>query len=133
MGKIIFETSHPDLLNRIKEICEAKNISSDFFERLIAGVNHGEIGAEIAQKWNFPEVITSVIRYHQSPDNAPENVRTLSSIVHLSDIMTHYQTGEVAFYQIDTEILSMFKITTEDQFKKISDKLFASFSKEHGE
>lgn len=133
MGKIIFETSHPDLLNRIKEICEAKNISSDFFERLIAGVNHGEIGAEIAQKWNFPEVITSVIRYHHSPENAPENVRTLSSIVHLSDIMTHYQTGEVAFYQIDTEILSMFKITTEDQFKKISDKLFVSFSKEHGE
>ena len=29
--------------------------------------------------------------------------------------------------------LTMFKITTEDQFKKIADKLFASFSKEHGE
>lgn len=133
MGKIVFETSHPDLIKRVREICESKGISADLIERLIAGVNHGEVGAEIAQKWNFPEVIINVIRYHHAPENAPENVKTLANIVCLSDIMTYYQTGEIAFYQIDSELLSQFKITTEDQLKKVSDKLFASFSKEHGE
>ena len=130
MGKIIFETSHPDLLDKVRNICEAKGISKDLIERLIAGVNHGEIGSEIAKKWNFPEVIVDVIKYHHAPEEAPDSVKTLCGIVYLADIMTYYQSGEVAFYQIDTEILSMFKITTEEQFKKISAKLQVSFSKE---
>ena len=130
MGKIIFETSHPDLLNKVREVCIAKGISNDLIERLIAGVNHGEIGSEIAKKWNFPEVIIDVIKFHHDPEEAPDSVKTLTGIVYLADIMTYYQTGEVAFYQIDSEILSLFKITTEEQFKKVSDKLFASFSKD---
>jgi len=130
MGKIIFETSHPDLLDKVKKICESKGISSDLIERLIAGVNHGEIGSEVAKKWNFPEVIINVIKYHHDPEDAPDQVKDLASIVYLADIMTYYQTNEVAFYQIDSEILKIFKITNEDQFKKVSDKLLASFTKE---
>jgi len=48
----------------------------------------------------------------------------------LADILTYYQSGDIAFYQIDSEILSMFKISSEEQLKKVSDKLFESFKKE---
>jgi putative nucleotidyltransferase with HDIG domain len=130
MGKIIFETAHPDLLARVMQICRDKGISQDIFEKLISGVNHGEIGARIAEKWNFPDVITNVIRYHHEPENAPKEVRRLSSLVYLSDLMAHYQQGEVDFYQIDAEVLRMFKISTEEQFKKISDRLKDAFEKE---
>ncbi|MCR5613465.1 HDOD domain-containing protein [Treponema sp.] len=133
MGKIIFETSHPDILNRIKDICVKKGISVDLIERLIAGVNHGAIGGEIAKKWNFPDVIVNVIKYHHDPEEAPENVRILTSIVYLADILTYYQKDEVAFYQIDPEILALFKITTEEQFKKVSDKLKTSFERDQEE
>ena len=130
MGKIIFETSHPDLLEKAKAVCESKGISADLIERLIAGVNHGEIGSEVAKKWNFPEVIVNVIKYHHDPEDAPDDVKSLTSIVYLADILTYYQTDEVAFYQIDSEILKLFKISNEDQLKKISDKLQASFKKD---
>lgn len=130
MGKIIFETSHPDLLEKVKSICEAKGISKDLVERLIAGVNHGEIGSEIAKKWNFPEVIINVIKFHHDPEEAPVEIFELSGIVYLADILTYYQSGDIAFYQIDSEILSMFKISSEEQLKKVSDKLFESFKKE---
>ncbi|MCR5386827.1 MAG: HDOD domain-containing protein [Treponema sp.] len=130
MGKIIFETSHPDLLEKVKAVCESKGISADLIERLIAGVNHGEIGSEVAKKWNFPEVIVNVIKYHHDPEDAPDDVKSLTSIVYLADILTYYQTDEVAFYQIDSEILKLFKISNEDQLKKISDKLQASFKKD---
>ena len=133
MGKIIFETSHPDLLAKAKAVCESKGISPDLIERLIAGVNHGEIGSEVAKKWNFPEVIVNVIKYHHDPEDAPDEVKNLTSIVYLADILTYYQTDEVAFYQIDSEILKLFKITNEDQLKKISEKLEASFKKEQEE
>lgn len=132
MGKIIFETSQPDVLNKVKEICEAKGISKDLVEKLIAGVNHGEIGGAIATNWNFPEVIIDVIKYHHDPEEAPEKVRTLASIVYFADILTYYQSGEIAFYQIDSDVLSLFKISNEDQLKKVSDKLYKSFEAQEG-
>lgn len=130
MGKLIFETTHPAYINRIKDICAQKGIQPDIFEKLVAGVNHGEIGALIAEKWNFPEVIVSVIRHHHEPDLAPENVKKLTEIVYLSDMLAHYQEKDIDFYQFDQEVLANFHITTEIQLQKISDSLEKAFDKE---
>lgn len=129
MGKLIFETAHPVYINRIKSVCAQKGIQPDIFEKLVAGVNHGEIGALIAEKWNFPEVIVSVIRHHHEPDLAPQNVKKLTEIVYLSDMLTHYQSKEIDFYQFDQEILAEFHITSEVQLQKISDRLEEAFEK----
>ena len=130
MGKLIFETTHPAYINRIKDICAQKGIQPDIFEKLVAGVNHGEIGALIAEKWNFPEVIVSVIRHHHEPDLAPENVKKLTEIVYLSDMLAHYQEKDIDFYQFDQEILAKFHITNESQLQKISESLEKAFDKE---
>ena len=130
MGKLIFETTHPSYINRIKDICAQKGIQPDIFEKLVAGVNHGEIGALIAEKWNFPEVIVSVIRHHHEPDLAPENVKKLTEIVYLSDMLAHYQEKDIDFYQFDQEVLANFHITNEIQLQKISDSLEKAFDKE---
>lgn len=127
MGKIIFETAHPDLLKRIYTICEQRGITPDLFERTVAGVNHGEVGARIAQKWNFPEVIVNVIRYHHAPKEAPQQVQRLTSIVYLADLFAHYQEGTVDFSQFDTSILSDFSIKDEADVQNISAKLSAAF------
>src|SRR5574344_1894589 len=118
MGKIIFETAHPDLINKVHTICEKKGISSELFEKLIAGVNHGEIGALIAEKWNFPDVIVNVIRYHHDPSDAPKEMRKITSLVYLADMMAHYNDKTVDYYQFDTDILAQFKITSEAQVQR---------------
>lgn len=130
MGKLIFETTHPAYINRIKDICAQKGIQPDIFEKLVAGVNHGEIGALVAEKWNFPEVIVSVIRHHHEPDLASENVKKLTEIVYLSDMLAHYQEKDIDFYQFDQEILAKFHITNEIQLQKISESLEKAFDKE---
>ena len=130
MGKLIFETTHPAYINRIKDICAQKGIQPDIFETLVAGINHGEIGALIAEKWNFPEVIVSVIRHHHEPDLAPENVKKLTEIVYLSDMLAHYQEKDIDFYQFDQEVLANFHITNEIQLQKISNSLEKAFDKE---
>lgn len=127
MGKIVFETSHPEFLDKIKDVCEKKGIETELFEKVLSGVNHGEIGARIGEKWNFPKTIIDVIRYHHDPMAAPEETRKLSCIVYLADLLTHYQNMEVDFYQIDPNVLSLFKITGEVHFNKISDKLRTAF------
>lgn len=128
IGKLVFETAHPELVEQMNEICERKNIPQSVFERLVAGVNHGEIGALIAEKWNFPDVIVAVIRHHHEPASAPEEFRKITSLIYLADLMTHLQTGEVDFYQLDKNVLSMFHVSSEDQLRKITAKLDAAFA-----
>lgn len=123
MGKVIFETNCPEYTENVKKICKEKTTSLDLFEKIVSGVNHGEIGAKISEKWNFPETITNVIRYHHSPNNAPEQTQKLASIIYIADLMVHYHNSEIEFCQIDKEILNKFNITCENQFNKIAEKL----------
>ena len=90
-------------------------------------MNHGHIGAKIAEKWHFPDSIVSVIRFHHSPENSPQEYRKLTSLVYLADLMIHYQEREVAYYQIDKNVLAMFNIKSEEQFQKIGEKLSQAF------
>jgi putative nucleotidyltransferase with HDIG domain len=41
-------------------------------EREIIGVDHGFIGARLAERWQFPEHLVDVIRHHHSEDQAPD-------------------------------------------------------------
>lgn len=127
MGKLVFATAHPDFVNNATEICRQRNLSTDIFEKLVAGVNHSEVGALIAEKWNFPDVIISVIRHHHEPDMASPATKRLTSLVYLADMITHYETHEVDYYQFDLDVLKMFGIGSESQLQKISDKLSAAF------
>jgi len=130
MGKLVFATAHPGFIDNIRDICRQRNISQDIFEKLLAGVNHSEIGALIAEKWNFPDIIISVIRHHHEPDMAPPSSKKLSSLVYLADMLAHYQTNEVDYYQFDLDVLKLFEIGSENQLRKISDKLAAAFKED---
>ena len=130
MGKLVFATAHPGFIDTIRDICRQRNISQDIFEKLLAGVNHSEIGALIAEKWNFPDIIISVIRHHHEPDMAPPSSKKLASLVYLADMLAHYQTNEVDYYQFDLDVLKLFEIGSENQLRKISDKLAAAFKED---
>jgi len=130
MGKIIFETAHPDLIQKVHAVCEKKGIPADLFEKLIAGINHGEIGALIAEKWNFPDVIVNVIRYHHSPNEAPKTMYKITSLVYLADMMAHYVDQTVDYYQFDEAILAEFNITSEEQVQTITTRMERAFSRD---
>jgi len=127
MGKLVFSTAHQDFLESVKEMSRQRNISTDIFEKLLAGVNHSEVGALIAEKWNFPDIIITVIRHHHEPDMASPATKKLTSLVYLADMLTHYETHEVDYYQFDLDVLRIFGIGSEKQLKKISDKLVSAF------
>lgn len=127
MGKIIFETAHEDILQKITVMAKERGVSAGLFERMVAGVNHGEVGARIAEKWNFPQVIADVIRYHHDPVEAPEAVRKLVYVVNFSDLLAHYGEGVVDFGQFSQETLKMFGIQSEADIVALSTRLSKSF------
>ncbi|HCA19659.1 MAG TPA: hypothetical protein DEO40_03170, partial [Treponema sp.] len=89
-----------------------------------------EIGAKIAEKWNFPPVISNVIRYHHEPNEAPDEQKKLASIIYMADLLAHDQDGSAGYFQGDTEIMQQFSIQSEEDFNNLSDKLNKAFRRE---
>jgi putative nucleotidyltransferase with HDIG domain len=59
-------------------------------EREVLGVDHGEIGFELARAWHLPEVVAAVIRWHHDPERAPDGPdRACVDLVHVGDALAH--------------------------------------------
>jgi len=129
IGKIIFSNVHPDLLKKIRGFCAERKIPNSTLEYLSAGMNHAEIGALIAEKWNFPEQLIAAIRYHHNPSAAPEDCRTLVNSVYLADMFCEYEKGNVSFEQFDPEPLKDFNLTDKQQLDNLIAELTAGFDK----
>lgn len=44
------------------------------------GIDHQELGAMLAEKWNFPGAVAAAIRYHHTPDQAQSHKRLVATI-----------------------------------------------------
>jgi putative nucleotidyltransferase with HDIG domain len=131
MGKIIFSNVHPELLAKIKEFCAEKNLPSSTFEDLAAGMNHAEIGALIAEKWNFPEGLVFAIRYHHDPASAPPEFRDLVETVYLANMFCEYENGNVTFDQFEHFVLENFGITSKKQIDGLLERFSVGFKREN--
>lgn len=56
-------------------------------ERRNFGLDHAELGAELARKWGLPEDIVTAIRGHHEPGEGDER-HALTDIVHCADVLT---------------------------------------------
>jgi putative nucleotidyltransferase with HDIG domain len=130
MGKIIFSNVHPDLLDKIKDFSTDKNLPASTFENLSAGMNHAELGALIAEKWNFPERLVAAIRFHHDPSAAPPEFKDLLDAVYLANMFCEYQNGNVAFDQFEPGSLENYKLQNKKQIDTLLDKLSTGFQRE---
>lgn len=129
MGKIIFDVAHPQVLEKIEDLLQMNVLNQNLIEKITAGQNHAEIGAMIAKKWNFPEVVVNVIKHHHSPEICPTNIKKLTTVVYFADMIANYQDQTFEYYQFDQNVLAVFNIENENQLRKISTKLLDIFSK----
>jgi putative nucleotidyltransferase with HDIG domain len=131
MGKIIFSNVHPDLLTKIKEFCAEKNRPASTFEDLAAGMNHAEIGALIAEKWNFPESLVMAIRFHHDPASSPPEHKDLVETVYLANMFCEYENGNVSFDQFEPSALENFGIASKKQVDSLLERFSLGFKKEN--
>ncbi len=130
MGKIIFSNIHPDLLNKIRNFCTEKGVPTETFEDLSAGMNHAEIGALIAEKWNFPDNLVSAIRLHHDPSLATNEFKDLVETVYLANMMVEFEAGNVTFDQMDKKVLGTYGISSEKQIESLIERFSQGFKKE---
>jgi putative nucleotidyltransferase with HDIG domain len=130
MGKIIFAEVHPDLMKHIREFCDKKSLPLATFESLAAGMDHAEIGALVAEKWNFSTALINAIRYHHDPGAAPAEYQILVDTVYLANMFCEYENSNISFDQFDSAVLGRFGISTKNQIDSLLARFSAGFKKE---
>jgi putative nucleotidyltransferase with HDIG domain len=127
LGQIVIASLHPDLLDRITKVCKDKGIPARMLENFSIGLNHAEVGALIAKKWNFPDPLVSAIRYHHEPTQAPAPARDIVYCVYLANTICDIERERIGFGQVQVQVLKDFGIETEEQLSRIREKLAKVF------
>ena len=62
-------------------------------EKAIFGIDHTEIGNDLARKWSFPESLIDVIRHHHQPEDATRHLELVHTVYLADLIMSRFNTG----------------------------------------
>lgn len=130
MGKIIFSAVHPELLDHIRSFCESKGIEKETFEDLAGGMNHAEIGARVAEKWNFPESLVAAIRFHHEPQLMTTDYKDVVFTVYLANVFCEYENGGMSYDQVERLVLQDFGFQSDKQFAKAVEQFAEGFRQE---
>jgi len=84
IGKVILDNYVNDSFKEISTAVQTKNISFIEAEKEIIGIDHAELGARVAEKWNFSSAMVNIIRNHHNPDRASADDLSVP-IVYLAD------------------------------------------------
>ncbi|HVP18687.1 MAG TPA: HDOD domain-containing protein [Spirochaetia bacterium] len=127
LGQIIVRWLHPEAMEKMRNFCREKDIPPRILERFSFGLNHAEIGALIAQKWNFPDQLVYGIKHHHDPLAAPVRYKKVVFIVYLASALSDLERGYVDFEQLEKPVLSELGIDSEEKLTKILDRLHGLF------
>ena len=60
------------------------------------GLDHTQVGLELAKKWNFPSLLQDCIRYHHTPEQSSSHLEV--SCVHIANaiaIMNEFEGDDI--------------------------------------
>ena len=70
IGKLALEEIVSEHLNEIQERVSSEHIPFEQAEREVLGFDHAEVGAMVAERWNFPPDLIQAVRWHHDPNSA---------------------------------------------------------------
>jgi putative nucleotidyltransferase with HDIG domain len=82
IGKIALDLCFPEEYGPVVQAIQDGKHAVDAENELI-GITHAQVGAELAEQWNFPETLRDTILRHHNPEPG----HFLSNLIHLSDLM----------------------------------------------
>ncbi len=93
IGQIVLLRFVPEHAERIAASV-ASGVDPIEAERAAYGVSHADIGARLARKWEFPELLVEAIRTHHDPRRSSGDL-AMASVGHLAEVATHrFHVGE---------------------------------------
>jgi len=69
IGKVILNTYVKDSFEAINKAVQDNGLTFLDAEKEVIGIDHAELGARVAEQWNFSPVMVNIIRNHHHPEN----------------------------------------------------------------
>jgi len=88
VGKLFLDQYFPDQYAIALKLARAAKISIWDAEKTALGVGHALVGKRIAEKWNLPPSLTTMITLHHQPAFAKEFFE-ITAVVHAADRIAH--------------------------------------------
>ena len=94
MGKIVLNRLNPVGYKKVITVCAEKGVDLQLVESRVFGINHGEIGSLLAEKWGLQSSLREAMAFHHTPDLASEENRKLVLAVYIANAFTKvHQVG----------------------------------------
>jgi HD-like signal output (HDOD) protein len=87
VGVLVFDKYFTDAYNKVWEAGKYRDRSLFALERDILGLDHGEIGSMLIERWHLPEEIAPAVAWHHEPDSCPQEYRKLAQLVHVANFV----------------------------------------------
>lgn len=84
IGKVILSTYVQDSYQEIQHLVRNEGQSFTEAEKKVIGIDHAELGARVAENWNFNRAMVDIIRHHHDPEQATAKDMALP-IIYLAD------------------------------------------------
>lgn len=89
IGKLIMSVKIPEIMRVVNYRADHNCESFYEVEKLVFGLGHAEVGAELMRHWNLPKSLQCVAKYHHKPSRAKEYLLE-TCIVHIANAMANY-------------------------------------------
>jgi putative nucleotidyltransferase with HDIG domain len=117
VGKVVLGLFVEEKFEEIMEVVEKQDVSFRAGEKMVLGIDHAEMGGEMARLWNFPDSLRMSIAYHHL-DRPEAFAEELILLVYLADqlaLMVGEDLGpDGLVYTGHPEVLSHFKLQEPD-------------------
>lgn len=123
LGQIILSFLHPDQSAKIMAFCRNKGFSIELFDELTQAINPSDLGARIAEKWNFPEDLIQIIRYQNQPHSAIPALQPVTCVVHLAGSLLSVEQDLLAYNQVNPGVLKALRLTEQTKLETLHDKV----------
>ncbi len=84
IGKVILNTYVRDSIEEINRLVQHERMTFKDAEKQVIGIDHADLGARVAENWNFSSRMVFLIRNHHDPEMAAEDDLILP-VIYLAD------------------------------------------------
>lgn len=103
VGKLLLNVFLREYAEVLKQQISEGGMNFNVAEERVLGVSHADIGAELVSRWNLPEFLVNVVRYHHDHQAAPVIYARDVYIVEMANKLAS-QVAPGASYDVDQTV-----------------------------
>lgn len=124
IGALLIHLVFPEASEKVDSVCKGSCVEERrTVERATIGLDHCEIGEELAKRWNFPEEIQKVIRHYTTPFDAKacELAPIIYLAAHIAFCLEHREEAKHIAETINVELSQKLGIDRIEWIDRIED------------